>query len=193
MTEKILNEQVALSNVRIIYPKVFKAEQYVSNGKPSGKPRFSCTFMIEPGGDNFKAVENAIKAAANAKWPGKGEAKLKGFRGNSNKFCFIDGDTKDNEIFEGLWILTAHRKEDQGRPGVFARNKSPLAESDNEVYGGIWADARVEIWAQDGENSGIRCKLSSIRKLRDGEPLSGGGRRPSADDYDDVEEEESVV
>jgi hypothetical protein len=192
MTERILNEQVKLANVRIAYPKVFKAEQYVSNGKPSGKPRFSLTMLVEPGTHNFNAVNKAILAAATAKWGKDGEKKLKALRGNSNKFCFLDGDAAEQEWKAGKWVLTAHRNEDQGRPGVYDRDKSPLTESDGKIQSGSWCNVVVEIWAQDGENSGIRCKLTSLQFVKEDDAIGGGGRRPTADDFDEVEEE-SVV
>lgn len=189
MTDKILNELVKINGAICSYPRLFKAEQYVSSGKPSGKPRFSCTFLVEPGSESFKAVNDAILAAARATWKDKGEAKLKGFRGNSNKYCFIDGDTKDDEHSAGKWVLTAHRNEDQGRPGVYDRDTSPLSEGDGKPYAGCFVNARVEIWAQDGENAGIRCKLVSVQFVRDGQAF-GGGRKPKAEDYEAIPEEE---
>lgn len=187
--KRVENQVVRLKNVRLSYPKLAKAEQYVSNGKPSGKPRFSASFQVEPGSETYKAIEAAIKQAAADRWGKDADKKLKGLRGNSNKFCWVDGDTKDDESAEGKWILTSHRAESQGRPGIYAKDRSQLAPGDEQFpYAGCYVNAMVEIWAQDGENTGIRCTLLSVQFKADGEAFAGG-RKPSADDYEDEEEE----
>ncbi|CAB4183194.1 Protein of unknown function DUF2815 [uncultured Caudovirales phage] len=187
-TERVDNQAVKLLNVRLSYPKIWKAE-YFDENEPQGKKRFSAAFHIEPGSDNFKRIEHAIETAAAEKFKDKAPKLLKGFRGNSNKFCFIDGDTKNDDTAEGVWVLSSHRNEDQGRPGIYDRDKTPLSAEDGRPYAGCYVNAMVEIWAQDGTNSGVRCKLLSMQFYKDGEAFSGG-RKPQADDYEVVEEEE---
>jgi len=192
MVDTVANELVKLNKVRLSFPQLFEAKQYVSNGVPGGKPRFSATFMIEPGDANFKAINAAIDNAAKGKFKDKWEKKLAGLRGNSNKFCFVDGDTKDDERAEGKWILTSHRNEDQGRPGVYDKNRAPLTAADGKPYAGCYVNAMVEIWAQEGENAGIRCKLLAVQFAGDGEAF-GGGRKPKAEDFEVLEDEEALA
>lgn len=184
--KRVDNHVVKLKNVRLSYPKLAKAEEYQ---KGDGKPRFSAAFLIEAGSETYTAVENAIKQAAKDRWPKDWEKRLKALRGNSNKFCWIDGDLRGDENSAGHWVLNSHRAEKMGRPGIYAKDRSQLAPGDEQFpYAGCYVNAMVEIWAQDGENTGIRCTLLSVQFKADGEAFAGG-RKPSADDYEDEEGE----
>ncbi|CAN0502063.1 unnamed protein product, partial [Phaeothamnion confervicola] len=72
-----------------------------------------------------------------------------------------------------------------GRPLVIDGQKNPLVEEDGKPYGGCYVNATVEIYAQKGENAGIRCGLLAVQFARDGDAFTAGSK-PSADDFDDV-------
>lgn len=186
MTSKVL-----LKDVRIAFcSSLFEPEQY--QGK--GVFRHSATFLIAPGSANDKAVQAAILAEATAKWPKAPQKQIDGMKGNANKFCYQSGDLKDYSGFEGMMSLASHRKQTDGAPGVFDRDKSPLGPNSGRPYGGCYVNAVVELYGQDGENSGMRCGLTSVQFFRDGDSF-GGASKASSDDFEDlgVEEDESLV
>jgi hypothetical protein len=175
--------RVKLNDVRIAFcQSVFEAEQY--QGK--GVARHSATFLVEPGSANDKAIQKAIEAEAQAKWPKKWQAMLESMRGNSNKYCYQKGDLKEYDGFAGMMYIGAHRKQTDGQPLLIDQHKNPLKPSDGKPYGGCYVNCSFDIYAQDGENSGIRAGLMGIQFLRDGDSFGGAGKS-KGDEFDDIE------
>lgn len=52
-------------------------------------------------------------------------------------------------------------------------------------YSGCYVNGSVEFWAQDGDNSGIRCSLRAVQFWRDGDAFAGGSK-VGADEMDDI-------
>ena len=188
-----MGQKVKLANVRIafcssIWPGA--AEQY--QGK--GVARHSATFLVEPNSANHAAIEKAIIAAAKEKWtkPGSAEKFVAAMRSNSNKFCYLDGDLKEYDGFAGMMYLAAHRKETDGAPTILDRDKSPLKQTDARPYAGCYVNAVVEIYAQDGENSGIRCGLMGVQFYKDGDSFGGAGKAKD-DDFEDLGVDEEAM
>lgn len=181
--------QLKLKDVRLAFPDLFEAKQY----QGAGPFRYSATFLVVPGSENDKLIRAAIKEAAAEKFGKKADAIVKGIESNSNKFCYIDGNTKDYDGYEGMFYLAAHRKQDSGRVGVFDRKAgpdgkpAPLIAADGKPYAGCYVNATVDIYAQDGQNSGIRAGLIGVQFFKDGDSFSGA-RVASADDFDAIEE-----
>lgn len=178
--------KVKLSDVRISFcQSIFEAEQYQGRGPF----RHSASFLIEPGSANAKAIGAAILAAAKEKWtkPGQAEKMIESFRGNSNKFCYQNGDLKDYDGYQGMMYIGSNRKQSDGQPLIIDRNKAPLTAASGKPYGGCYVNATIDIYAQDGENSGIRSGLLAIQFNRDGDSF-GGASKGEADDFEDLGE-----
>lgn len=174
--------KVKLSNVRISFcQSLFEAEQY--QGK--GVFRHSATFLVEPGSENDKAIWAAIKAVAAEKWPKKSASILEGMKGNSNKFCYQNGDMKEYDGYQGMFYIASHRKSTDGRPLIIDRNKAPLTADSGKPYGGCYVNASIDIYAQDGENQGIRCGLLAVQFFKDGDSF-GGASKSKGDEFDDL-------
>jgi hypothetical protein len=175
--------QVKIKNARIAFPVLFEPQQF----KGEGKPRFSCKIMV-PKSDKagVAAINEAIAAVAKEGWP-KNPKMVDSFKGNSNKFCLIDGDLSGVEGNEGYWILSANRSETQGRPTVVGRTRQPLTKEDGVIYSGCRCNFILDIWAQTKDYPGIRCRLDGVQFAGDDEAFSGGSR-VTADDFDDVDD-----
>ena len=174
-----MSTSVKLKNVRLSFPDLFTAVQY--EGK--GPFRYNASFLIEPGSDNHKAVEVAITEAAAEKFNKKGASKIAEWKGNSNKFCYVSGDTKEYDGYQGMMVLSSHRKMEAGRPLIIDGAKNPLSEADGKPYAGCYVNASVDIYAQDGTNGGIRCGLKGVQFVRDGDAFSGS-KVASPDEFD---------
>lgn len=176
-----------LKNVRLSFPDIWKAKEF----KPGdGKPRYSATFLIEPGSENDKTIRAAIKAAAEETFQKKADAKLKEFDGQSNKMCYNDGNRKEYDGYEDRWYLACRSK---ARPKIYDRRpKNPdgsenlLTEEDGRPYAGCYVNATCSIYAQAGEHPGIRASFSGLQFVSDGDAFGAGGRQASADDFEDL-------
>lgn len=181
--------KVKLQNVRLAFPKLFKAEQV--NGE--GDPQFSATFILPKNHPNVKDIENAILQVAKEKWADKADAILKKVKAEL-KTCLKDGDLKaDLEGFAGNYFLSASNKT---RPYVINRDKTQLTPDDGVMYAGCYVYAVIDIWAMDNKfGKRICASLSGVQFYKDGDAFTGGGIA-SDDDFDDLsvdnEEEFSV-
>jgi len=173
--------KVKLNDVCLFFPDLFDAVQF----KGEGNPRYGCNLGLPKGGPQEKLLEDAIRQVATEAWKDKAAAMVKGFRGNSNKFCLIDGDAVTYDGAQGLMVLSARRPKKNGRPVLYDRRKNPLTEDDGTLYSGCYVNVMVDVWAQVKDYPGIRCQLLGVQFYRDGDAFSGGAR-VSDDDFEDL-------
>lgn len=197
--------KVKLSNVRLSFPDLFHAKEFKTG---DGKPRFNATFLIEPGSEQDKAIEAAIKAAAVETHGPKADKFLAGVRGNANKCSYLDGDAKEYDGYEGMMYLSCHSKT---KPAVFTHRKVngkvchlnetgdtfqmdefgklvPV-EVDFEVrlpFAGGYVNATVDIFATKGDFPGVFASFSGVQWCGDGPAFGGGGKGAVPDDFDEV-------
>lgn len=163
--------EVVLKDVRLAFADLYEAKPY----QKGDTPKFGVTSLFAAGSDADKAVNEAIKEVAKAKWGKEATAILKGMTNNANKICYVDGDTKAQyDGFEGNMAVSS--KTDT-RPDIRARDaKTPVTYGDNQApYAGCYAHVIVDIWAQDNQfGKGIRAKLLGIVFREDGDSFSAG-------------------
>lgn len=178
-----------LRNVRLAFPNLFEAKEY----KPGdGRPRFDATFLIGPGSENDKAVRAAIKQEATNTYGQKAELLLKQWENNPNKYAYLNGDLKDYDGYAGMMYLSCHSKV---KPATFDNVRDPdtgkareiKSETEGRLYAGCYVNAKVSIYAQKGENAGIRASMSGIQFCRDGDAFSAG-RPASADEFEALDD-----
>jgi len=165
--------EIILKKVRVGFVQVFEPETFKES------TAYSIKAFIEPGSTNDTLIRDAIKSAGIAKWPkeGKWDAMYEEFRMDKKAFPYIDSKRVDFNHPEGSWVLTARRREDDGRPMVIDQRLNPLAKGDGKPYSGCYCNLKVDVWAQDGDNKGIRCTLITVQFHSDGE--SFGGAKPA--------------
>lgn len=187
MANTTQNQEVLLRNVRLSFPDLFHAVEFKAG---DNKPRWNATFLVEPGSDNDKAIWAAINAAAKAEWKDKAPKMIESLKTNSNKFCYLSGDTKEYDGYAGMFFLASHRSAKlksgaaNSRPAIIDRDKSPLTEEDGKPYAGCYVNAKISIYAQSGENPGVRCSFSVVQFAKDGDSFGTGA--PSTEDFDDL-------
>lgn len=180
--------KITLKNVRLSFPDLFEPRAF----QPGMEARYKATFLVPKGSDMDKAVNAAIASVAKEKWPKTWEKVLAGIKGNANKFCYQDGDTKSYDGYEGMMAFSAGNK---ARPTVIDRDKTPLSKDEGKPYAGCYVNAVVELFAYDNTGNGISASLGGVQFVKDGEAFSGG-RPASADEFEDLgvdEEEEAFV
>lgn len=179
--------RVVLKNVRLSFPDLWVAKEFKEG---DGRPRYSATFLVEPGSDNDKNIRAAIKIEAEAKWGKKADAMIKSIENHSGKFCYLDGNIKEYDGYEGMFYLAAHRQENQGAPKVVDKDKSELQAKDGKPYGGCFVNASVDVYAQTGDFPGIRASLIAVQFAADGPAFSSA---PATDeDFDDLSSDDET-
>lgn len=161
--------KVILKDVRLAFPQIWEAKPFP--GQKDAAPKFNCALLFPKDHEAFKLTMDAIVAVAKEAKPQDWEDFLSSIKGNSNKMCFIDGNTKKtNDGYEGNYALSAGSKT---RPTIIDRDKSPLVQADGRPYGGCYVNAIVDIWCQTKTYPGIRCTLQGLQFFRDGDAFSG--------------------
>lgn len=192
---------VQLKNVRIAFTdQLFEAGQY--EGK--GPFRYSSTLIVAPDSANDKGILSAINGEAATLWGKKAEVMLEDLRGNKQKYCYIKNKKDKNgeiyEGFEGMYALSAVRKTDDGAPLYLHNQADParggkpklLTGKEGVIYAGCYVNAKVEIWAQGGTHSGIRCTLMGVQFAGPGDAF-GGASRVTDDGFDAIEAEDDLA
>jgi hypothetical protein len=189
---------VQLKHVRIAFiDDLFEPGQF----EGQGDFRHTATFIVEPTGANFKAVEEAIAKEATAMWAKKADSMMEDIRGNKNKCSWMKNKKdKTGEVYDGFedrWALSAVRKQKDGAPLFLHNIKDPatgkaqrLTGKEGIIYAGCYVNAKVELWAQSGKYSGMRCGLLGVQFDGPGDSF-GGASRVSDDGFDAIEAEEA--
>ena len=169
--------RMRVDNVRLSFPKLFEPEAY-----KEGKPRYSACFIVEDKETHAEIVK-AVQAVAKEAWGKKAAEVLEEVKHNRNKNCYVKSKREETE---GCMILTAHRQATSGAPKVVGRGgkDDDITEESGRIYAGCYVNASVELYAQKGENYGIRCALIGVQFVKDGPAFAG--TPATADDFDDL-------
>ena len=157
------------------FPSLFKHEIYA--GEDTGK--FAATFLIAKSDTKaIKSIEDACAASLKEKY---GDKVPKGF-----KMPLVDGDDKDyNGYLDHVCIKASTKK----RPTLVNRDKTPIAEEDNILYGGCYVNASIDIWVMDNSyGKKVLASLNAIQFVKDGEAF--GTKSEGAECFEDLDEDE---
>ena len=206
-----MSSKIFLHDVRLSFPPLGEPEDFGGKKqKDTDKRRWSATGLLgtdtlaqacdangRPTGPKVNAIElvnDALKKAATEKWEKKAAVHLGNILPDPKGCCFVDGNRKEYDGYQGKWALSAHRNEDQGRPLVLDNDRSPIYKPDNALYegkaghifGGCYVNLHADIWAQDNASGkGLRAGLLGVQRVRTGDSF-GGGSAPTADAFGDV-------
>ena len=143
----------------------------------NGDMKYSAALVFAKTSDTAKRAKEAVnKLMADddvKKFLGKTKIKYELLR---------DGDEKDDEHYAGCYFINAKANEDH-KPKVMDRDRVEIVDP-NEIYSGCYVQAVLNLYAYNKNgNSGIGASLLGIRKIKDGEPLTGSTVTDS--DFDD--------
>ena len=170
--------KVVTNEVRFSYTHLW--EPQAINGS---EPKYSVSLIIpKKDTETIKAIKEAIETAKKdgiAKFGGKIPANL--------KLPLRDGDIErpDDEAYADSYFINCNSKE---QPQIVDRKVKPILDR-NEFYSGCYGRASISVYAYNvNGNRGIAASVSSVQKIRDGEPL--GGRTRAEDDFEAYEDED---
>lgn len=173
--------RIMLKDVRLAFPKLFRAEQV--NGQ--GDPKFGATLILGPDHPQLEELRKIQEAVAKDKWKEKAAGIVK-VLDKQDHMALHDGDIKTQyDGFPGNFYLSANAQE-SAPPTVVDQARNKLAENSGKPYAGCYVNASVEIWAQDNKfGQRINTTLRGVQFLRDGDAFSAG-RPADADEFEEV-------
>ena len=191
-----------ISNVRLAFPALFEPKAFGDDGKLNyggsmilesaqkckaqiGVPNPAGGITWEPAGPAEAIINTAIDRVATEKWKAQAGAVLKQLRA-TDKVALHDGDLKAQYAgFAGNKFVATNST---ARPVVVDKDRTPLTAADGKPYGGCYCNVTVDLWAQDNKfGKRVNATLTGVQFVKDGEAF-GGGRRGTADDFDDLGE-----
>lgn len=167
--------KIKIQNARLSFPSLFRKASF--NGTET---KYEATLLLnkQDHADTIGLIQKAIKE--------KVAVDLKGAKLGADKLCLRDGDEVDYDGYAGHMSIKASNKK---RPTVIGRDKAPITEDDNVIYGGCYVNAIVELWAQNNEyGKRVNANLLGVQFVRDGEPFASG-ETVGADDFDDLSDD----
>ncbi len=172
--------QVLLENVRLAFAQGIFEKTSIAGSNPSFSAK-AIYGKTHPANALLAAAEEAV---AKEKWGAKADQMLAIIRKADNGVVH-DGDMKPNwDGFEGNHYTNASA---QNRPGIYDRDRTPLAASDGRPYGGCWVNMRLDLWPQDNQyGKKINATLLGIQFLRDGDAFAAGAPPADADDFPEL-------
>ena len=173
--------RIKIQNVRLSFPNLFSTASF--GGEDTGK--YDATFILDKD-DNKKAIKEiqvAIKKMIKESFKGKNPGE--------DRLCLKDGDDTERDELQGAYSLKASTKK---RPLVLDRDKSPITEDDNVIYGGCMVNGIISLWSQNNAfGKRINASLEGVQFAGPGEPFGAPGIDVDefdvfgeADDNDDV-------
>lgn len=161
--------------VRLSYANIWTPKEDLSK-----RMRYSASLLIKKSDTKtVSRLKSKIKDLINDE-----EAKkILGTKGKDLDLPLRDGD-KEKEgdpNYAGHYFLNAKASEEY--PPKILDNDGEMLMDKSEIYSGCYCQAVLSLFVYNqGGNRGVGVGLNGLKKIKDGEPLSGGG--VSARDFD---------
>ena len=181
--------------VRIAFFRGFEAKPFKPED-PKSKPRFDCTFLLDPSNAvharNIAEIKDkGLKVALGAYCPSGGELPEELLK------CWYKGDRKEYDGFKGNIILATHLNEEFGRPTIVSRRGTIItsARDADAPFSGCYVIGKVSLWAiANGWTPRVSCNFKGLQYVKTG-PAFGGAAPLNPDEefesLDDRDEEPS--
>jgi hypothetical protein len=158
--------------VRLSYPHIFRPGETLN-----GDMKYSASLIIPKNSETAKRANKVVLDLM-----AKPETKQILGKTKPKYELLRDGDEKEDPAYEGAYFINAKSNEDHP-PKIMDKDRVEVADP-NEVYAGCYVQAIISIYAYNKNgSSGLGATLLGIRKIKDGEPLTGSVVTES--DFDD--------
>lgn len=179
-----MSGNIVTSEVRFAFVNLFKPRKATEAGKPD---KYGVTLLFPnptklsgAALDDYNRCINALKSEAQRVASEKWGAQLpKGLRTPFRDQADKAGDYEGYEAGAIFLNVTS-----QNKPEVVDEQVQAVIEP-SKVYSGCYGRVSVRAFAYDTNgNKGVSFGLQNVQKLRDGEPLGGGG--PASKDFQPI-------
>lgn len=154
---------------------------------------YRLSLIVDPDFKELAQVEAAMLEAAKSKWGDKAQAIYDHLSTPAQDRVALkrrpatNSEGKVYEGYAGKWFLSAARREDDGRPSVFAATGAEVTdpvEIGRLIYSGCKVHAKLRFWPQD--NAGgrrLNAEILGLMFAGDGERFGGQSGVASVDDF----------
>jgi len=168
-------KQFIVKNARLSFPYLFKARKPMENDKKKDQtPQYSADFILDKvkHAEVIAAIQAEEKRLAIEKW-GKFPAKwTSALRDGSTMIDPESGESRPGYDDSKMRLST----KSQSRQHVVGRDREPITEADELIYGGCYVNVVVElfIWENEQSGKGASGNLGAVQWVRHGERFGGG-------------------
>lgn len=164
--------QFTTKTVRLSYANIFAPKEDLS-----GRMRYSCALLIPKNSADVERIQGALKKLLSD------PETVRVLGGTKNlEMPLRDGDEKDNPEYKGHFYLNAKALENNP-PKLYTPDMVELVDKDS-MYSGCYVQASISFYPYNKSGKrGIGVGLRGLRKIKDGEPLSGAV--VSTDEFND--------
>lgn len=173
--------EITIKNATLSYPHLFTASAYM----PSQDAKYSASFLLDENDNQIAKINEAMLAAVEEKWPGKGKKMLESFDTRNKAVKLGSKARPDDEVYEGKVVIATSNK---SRPLVVNRDRSLLTADDGVIYAGCKVNAKIRFYAYDNVSKGVSASLLGVQFVADDKPL-GGSTVAKADDFEDLSDD----
>ena len=173
------DQTVILNNVRLSY--FYGFEPYKDPEDPS-KFSYCSHFIMPPDHPDIEKVRAAQRAAALGMWKDQSQSMLEALAGQ-DRLCLHKGDVSKpgQDGYKGMFYVSG--SSGKKRFTIVDGDRSPLTAADGRPYSGCYANAIIQVWAQNNKwGKRINAQIAGVQFLRHGESF-GGGRIAAPDEF----------
>jgi site-specific DNA-methyltransferase (adenine-specific) len=173
--------RLVLRGVRLAYASGLYVPKAFEQGQ---QPKYGCTCLLRPGHPAVDEIEDALAAAAGAKWGDKKNwpKRLRGLNYEPVPKSVADfGKLQTGDIDE-LWSFV--RASSLDPPAIVGPNVDEVVGGDlrRECYSGRYANVSINAYAYERQTgSGVTLGLNSVQLTRHADQLGAGRPKPEED------------
>lgn len=184
MTETSNSAQtVRLIDVRLSY--FYGFEPYTNTDKDGKVSKSFCGhFLMPPDHPGIALIKAAQRRAALGMWPDKAEEMLVALAGQ-DRLCLHNGNISKpgQDGYKDMFYVSGSSKK---RFTIVDGDRTPLTAESGRPYSGCYANAIVEVWAQNNSwGKRINAQISGVQFYKHGESF-GGGRVAAPEEFGNV-------
>jgi hypothetical protein len=172
------NSKILLPRVRLSFPSLFRFSTFGGDSTE----KYDATFILD------NAEHKTVIASIQSQIAVMVKEAFKTKTLPADKICLKDGSDSGREELEGKMVIKASTKK---RPMVLGKDKAPITEEDNIIYGGCYVNAVISLWPQDNQwGRRLNASLLGVQFHSDGEAFGDAGIGAEAfDAFPDAEDD----
>lgn len=182
-------KEIMIQDVRLSYPNLFKKVAFNDDKDPV----FSAMFVFDDQGKVHKQVMSTLKGLLKEEFGDDAQSVWKALERKGRTVVHNGEEMEGKAGFSPeVSYLSAYNNTRPLVIGAGPKHKDPIAEEDGIIYPGCYGNAKLQFYTwKNGNGKGVGCELKGFQFTRDGEQL-GGATAATADDFPDLDEEESA-
>jgi hypothetical protein len=174
--------------VRIAFFRGFVPKPFAPSD-PKSKPRFDCTFLLDPSNKVHAAnIELLKKIGPEIATKAYGEIP------EDLQKCWYKGDKKAYEGFSGMFVVATHLNAEFGRPVIVGRKGTPVVEGDADApFSGCYGIGKISLWAIDnGWTPRVSGNFKALQYVKAGTAFGGAAPINPDEEFEAIDDRDEA-